>query len=66
MEVMVFTKDGLKPRKDLVVKDIIQEHENARVIVTQWFLGEELVRQDVYANMLRQPQMQAEQGNLGG
>jgi hypothetical protein len=34
------------------VKDIVSETTDARVIATEWRLGEELVRRDVNVNVL--------------
>jgi hypothetical protein len=51
--MLVDTKNGPIERDALTVKDIIEEHENARVFATEWYHGEELVRRDVNVNILR-------------
>ncbi len=49
---LVQTTVGLIAEDKLVVKDIITNDTNCRVIATEWFLGEELVRRDVNVNIL--------------
>jgi hypothetical protein len=51
--MLVHTTKGLVDRDQLQAKDIITEEDNARVIATEWFLGEELVRRDVHVSILR-------------
>jgi hypothetical protein len=48
----VHTIKGLIDRDRLNVKDIISDEPNARVIATEWFLGDELVRRDVAVSIL--------------
>lgn len=48
----VHTTKGLIDRDKLTVKDIISDEPNARVIATEWFLGDELVRRDVAVSIL--------------
>jgi hypothetical protein len=64
--VKIYTTKGLVEFDQLTVADVVTMEENARVIATEWRLGEELVRRDVYVNMLRQLEMGAEQGGLNG
>lgn len=61
---LVYTKNGMIPRSQLVIKDIIEEHENARVFATEWYLGDELVRRDVNVNILRGLDLGADQAKL--
>ena len=49
----VHTTKGLIDRGQLMVKDIVTEEENARVVATEWFLGDELVRRDVAVAVLQ-------------
>ena len=49
---LVQTTKGLIDDSVLVVKDIVENHENARVVATEWFLNDELVRRDVNVNVL--------------
>lgn len=48
----VQTTKGLIDRDQLDVKDIISDEPNARVIASEWFLGDELVRRDVAVSIL--------------
>lgn len=49
----VFTTKGLVDFSLLTVKDEVVYEDNARIIATEWYLGEELVRRDVNVNILR-------------
>ncbi len=49
---MVHTTKGLIERDQLEVKDIVSDEPNARVIATEWFLGDEMVRRDVAVSIL--------------
>lgn len=60
----VFTKNGLMERAELTVKDIVEEHDNARVTATEWYAGAELVRRDVNVNILRGLALGAQQESL--
>jgi hypothetical protein len=60
----VFTTKGLLPREMLTVKDIVSDEANARVIATEWYLGDELVRRDVNVNILAGLAVAGEQGNM--
>ena len=48
----VHTVLGLVERDQLTVKDVISEDNSSRVIATEWYLGEQLVRRDVNVNVL--------------
>jgi hypothetical protein len=61
---LIYTTKGLINREDLVVLDNVQEDEKARYVQTQWFLGDELVRQDAWVNMKTGIDMSGE-ANLG-
>ena len=63
---LVQTTRGLIDSGSLVVKDVIEIHENARVVATEWFLGDELVRRDVNVNVLRGVELGSEQNQIGG
>jgi hypothetical protein len=63
---LVQTTKGLIDDSVLVVKDIVENHENARVVATEWFLGDELVRRDVNVNVLRGVELCGEQNQIGG
>lgn len=60
----IHTKLGLIERGQLRVKDVVSEEDNARVIATEWYLGEELVRRDVFVNVLRGLAIRPEQAEL--
>lgn len=62
--MMVHTKDGLVDRSELTVRDVISEEDNARVIATEWYRGDELVRRDVNVNILRGQSVFGEQGSM--
>jgi hypothetical protein len=49
----VQTSRGLIDREDLRIEEVTEWHDNARVVVTYWYLGDEEVRKDVHAAMLR-------------
>jgi hypothetical protein len=61
----VQTTKGLIERDQLVVKDVIQEHDNARVVATEWYSGDELVRRDVHVSILCGHSLAGEQAVLG-
>lgn len=48
----VHTILGLVDRNDLIIKDVISEDDSSRIIATEWYLGEQLVRRDVNVNVL--------------
>ena len=64
--MLVQTTKGLIERDTLEVRDIVEEHDNARVNATEWFLSGELVRRDVNVNILRGAELESEQSTLGG
>ena len=64
--MLVHTTKGLLERDLLEVKDGITEEDNARVMATEWFLGDELVRRDVNVNVLRGVDLCGEQNQIGG
>ena len=49
----ISTAKGMIDLSLLTVKDIVVTEDNARIIATEWYLGEELVRRDVNVNILR-------------
>lgn len=63
--MLVHTTEGLIEREKLEAKDIITEEDNARVIATEWFLGEKLVRRDVHVSILRGLSLTGEQSQVG-
>lgn len=64
--MLVQTTKGLIERDTLEVRDIVEEHDNARVNATEWFLDGELVRRDVNVNVLRSVEVGSEQNSFGG
>jgi len=64
--MLIQTTKGLIERDLLEVKDIVDEHDNARVNATEWFLDGELVRRDVNVNILRGIELGSEQSSFGG
>lgn len=64
--MLVQTTKGLIERDTLEVRDIVEEHDNARVNATEWFLDGELVRRDVNVNVLRGAELGSEQNTFGG
>jgi hypothetical protein len=60
----VHTIKGLIDREKLVAKDIVTDEHNARVIATEWFLGDELVRRDVAVSILCGQALAGEQSEL--
>jgi len=62
--MLIQTTDGLLERDALTVRDIVTEEENARVMATEWFLGDKLVRRDVNVNMLRGLDLNSEQESM--
>ena len=49
----VQTTQGLIDRDLLEIRDVISEEDNSRIIATEWYLDNELVRRDVNINVLR-------------
>lgn len=62
--MLVHTTKGLVERDQLNVKDITEEHDNARVTATEWYLNDELVRRDVHVNVLRGQSLTAQHGSI--
>jgi hypothetical protein len=62
--IQVITAIGLINRDALTVKDVITEEGNTRVIATEWYLGEQLVRRDVNVNVLAGIPLSGEQGGM--
>jgi hypothetical protein len=60
----VFTTKGILDRSQLTVKDIVTEEDSVRVIATEWYLGDEMVRRDVNVNILCGQSLGAEQGSV--
>lgn len=60
--MLVQTTEGLIDSSKLEVKDIVEYHENARVIATEWRLNGALVRRDVAGSILRSPDIQSKEG----
>jgi hypothetical protein len=60
----VHTIKGLVDRDLLEVKDIVSEEPNARVIATEWFFDDELVRRDVAISILGGHALAGEQAEL--
>lgn len=60
----VHTTKGLINRDLLKVKDIVSDEPNARVIATEWFLGDELVRRDVAVSILSGHALAGDQAEL--
>ena len=63
--MLVHTTHGLIERDQLSTKDIVTEEDNARVIATEWYLGDELVRRDVNVNILRGLSVVGDQAKVG-
>ena len=61
----VHTTKGLVNRDDLTVLETIEEDEKARYVKTQWFLGDELVRQDGWVNLKQGITMEIKEATLG-
>jgi hypothetical protein len=64
----VFTKNGLVERDLLVVKDVITEEPNCRIIATEWYLKSnpdgEHVRRDCNVNIFSGQPIFGDQGAL--
>lgn len=60
----VQTTKGLIEREELRAVEIISEEDNARVVATEWFMGDELVRRDVHVSILRALEINTEQESL--
>ena len=60
----VHTTLGLVPFEDLDVKEVVEMHDNARVIATEWRKDGNLVRRDVIVSILRGQSVAGEQGRI--
>lgn len=60
----VQTTRGLIDRAMLTASDIVSEEDNARVIATEWHLGDELVRRDVAVSILHGQALCGEQAEI--
>jgi hypothetical protein len=58
----VATTEGEIEASELIVKDVPQWSDNARVIATEWYLNGKLVRRDVWANVLRAEKTEVKRG----
>lgn len=63
--MMVFTTKGLIEMDRLTIRDQVEIGDNHRKVVSQYFLGDELVRQSVHIDVLRAIETQADHGKLG-
>ena len=65
----IITKNGLVERDDLIVRDVIIEEPNCRIIATEWFLKSdpdgEFVRRDVNVNIFSGQSIFSEEGTVG-
>ena len=62
--MLVQTAKGLIEMEKLVVNQSLTTEDNAMVTVTEWYLGDELVRRDVHVNILRSVPVFSEQGEV--
>lgn len=62
----VFTTKGLVEFSDLRVQDVVEIGDNHRKVLCQYYLGNELVRQSVFVDVLRPLEAEATQGKIGG
>lgn len=60
----VYTSKGLIDRNRLTVKDVITEEPNARVVASEWYLDEELVRRDAAVSILAPQDITAQQQEI--
>jgi hypothetical protein len=63
-ETLIHTTKGLVPLASLQVQDIVTGTETTREIATEWRMGSELVRRDVWVSVLRGEPMGSEQGRM--
>ena len=61
---MVHTSIGMIERERLTVTDVVTDEPNARITKTIWRLDGEMVREDLYVNILQGQAVFGEQGNL--
>mgnify|MGYP001600189486 CR=1 FL=1 len=62
----VYTTKGLVDIGELTIQDIPKIEGGARVMATEWRIGDELVRRDVHVNILVGQSMAGEQGDING
>lgn len=60
-KMLIHTTKGLVNRNLLTVTDVVTEEDNARILATEWFMGDELVRRDVNVNVLRGLELNSKQ-----
>lgn len=62
----VFTTRGLIEFNDLCVQDVVELGDNHRKVISQYYLGDDLVRQSVFIDVLRPLEADAAEGKVGG
>ncbi len=62
----VLTTHGLVERSTLSTKDVVSEDDATRVTATEWYIGQELVRRDVWVNALRGVECDVEAARMAG
>lgn len=58
----VMTTEGLLERAQLQARDEVFEDDTSRTLATEWYLGDKLVRRDVWVNVLTPVSMGASNG----
>lgn len=53
----VTTTHGEMDHSTLVVKDVVTWADNCRVVATEWYQGDEIVRRDVWVSVLHVPEI---------
>lgn len=61
---LVETAIGMIERDQLVVKDVVDETENARSVATEWYHNGALVRRDAHVMILRTQPIGGEQATF--
>ena len=62
----VLTTKGLIDFDALTVKDVVELGDNHRKVLSQYYLGDELVRQSAFIDVLRPLEAGVEEGNVNG
>ena len=62
--MLVFTTKGELPIESLAVTDLVEYHDNARVVATEWRLDGEIVRRDVTVSVLHGMSLNSEKGEI--
>ena len=62
----VLTIKGLVDLSELRVKDVVEIGDNHRKIFSQYWLGDELVRQSVFVDVLRPLEAGVTEGQING